>query len=168
MTPSEKMQLVINLARTAMDQGELPIAAMVFHNDQIISSAYTLEKAEKRFLVHAELLALMDADKQDLPFNVRGELELYTNLEPCMMCLGAAMSCFVGSVFYSLEAPMDGAVSFAQLKLADDSCDEIPSYNLPKITSGILREESRKLFAEYAQANIGNPMYDFAKSLADL
>ena len=36
-------------------------------------------------------------------------MELFTNLEPCMMCLGASISSFVGKVCYSLNAPSDGA-----------------------------------------------------------
>jgi tRNA(adenine34) deaminase len=162
-----KMERVIALAETAMARGEFPIAAVVFHGDTVIASAHTAENAEKRLLVHAELLALLDADARRLPPDTRRELELYTNLEPCMMCLGAAMSAFVGSVCYALEAP-DGAADFARRRLEEEACDSIPSYALPRIMNGVLRAESQALFRRFAELNAGTWMYAYAKALAEM
>ena len=32
------------------------------------------------------------------PLNKRKEMQLFTTLEPCMMCLGAAMSFYIGEI----------------------------------------------------------------------
>jgi len=58
VTPDEKMKYVIGLAERAMDNGELPIAAAVYNGDELVSSAYTTERADGRWLIHAELKAL--------------------------------------------------------------------------------------------------------------
>jgi tRNA(adenine34) deaminase len=162
------MRFVLRLAEDAIPQGELPIAAAIFHGDELISSAYTTERADGRWLVHAELKALLDADMKKLPFDIRVNLELYTNLEPCIMCLGAAMSCFIGHVVYSLEAPEDGAVELVRREYERRQITGLAGYHMPKITMGLLREESRQLFRRFAELNTGKPGVDFALSLANI
>jgi tRNA(adenine34) deaminase len=164
----EKMELTIKLAEEAMENGELPISAIIFLDDEIISKAYATEKTDKRFLVHAESKALLEADKKCFSVKDRKRMQLFTTLEPCMMCLGASLSFFIGEIYYALEAPMDGAVKFAQ-NLLQEECKEIPSYKLPKIEGGILREEAKELFKKYIRENKeGTFMFSFAKSLAEL
>jgi len=164
--PTEYMKEVLKLAEDALQQGELPIAAMIVLDGNIISSAVTSEKLEKRFLVHAELLALEKADKLS-PFpGKRMDAKLFTNLEPCMMCLGAVMSSFIGSVYYSLESPSDGAVEVA--KQWERSHEDFPGYKLPMIEGGILRKESKELFKKYTKLHSSGPMFEWAKSLAAL
>ena len=169
MTPNEKMEFVIELAKKAMDSGEYPIAAAVYHGDELISSAFTTEKADGRFLVHAEQKALMDADIKRLPFEVRFHLELYTTLEPCLMCLGAAISSFVGKVCYALEAPEDGAIGYVSREYEGRP---LGIWHFPEVSSGLLREKSIQLFCEYVEKNQDNNEYTgllgFAKSLAEL
>src|SRR5438045_1624330 len=108
------MRAALTVARNGLDKGELPIGAVVVLNDQIIASGYAMERSAQRFLVHADLLALDAADRiRPFPGN-RRDVRLYVNLEPCLMCLGAAMSFFLGEVYYGLESPGDGAVALVQ------------------------------------------------------
>lgn len=167
MNDEQKMKIVIDCAKDAMKKGEMPIAAVVFHGDDIISKAHTMEKEEGRFLVHAEQLALEEADRKKPMIRERKEMQLFTTLEPCLMCTGAAMSFFMGEIIYALEAPMDGAVDMVKENWKKD-CDEIPSYSLPVFKGGVLREEARSLFAEYADMVKSGAYHDFAKSLAEL
>jgi len=168
MTPNEKMQFVINLAKEAMEGGELPIAAAIYHGNELISSAYTSERADGRWLVHAEQKALMDADAKKLSLEIRSKLELYTNLEPCLMCLGMAMSSFIGKIYYALEAPEDGAIELVRAELEKRKVSGLSAYSFPKITKGLLRNQSIQLFREFAEQNKGKPGTNFALSLATL
>ena len=165
-TPKSYMQETLALAERALVCGELPIAALVVLDGRIIARATTREREEQRFLVHAELLALEQADRLR-PFpGRRRDCQLYTNLEPCMMCLGAAMSFFCGEIYYALESPSDGAVALAQRwERADQSFSE---YRLPAITGGMLREESIRLFQRYVDQHEPGPAWGWAKSLAEL
>src|SRR5688500_2253225 len=84
------MREALAVARAGLQKGELPIGAIVVVEGRIVASAHTMERGEGRFLVHADLLALEAADKLR-PFpGKRREASLYVNLEPCLMCLGAA------------------------------------------------------------------------------
>ena len=162
-TPEYYMQQVLTLAAEALEQGEFPIASIVVLDDEIISQATASEQREKRFLGHAELVALEEADKQQLSFAQRSRARLFTNLEPCLMCMGAAMSFFLGEIIYSLESPGDGAVELVRSWVRKE--EDIPGYQIPKITGGLLREESIRLFEEYVARREPGPMRDWAETL---
>jgi tRNA(adenine34) deaminase len=166
MDINEKMRLTLELAKKAMALGECPIAAIVFLDDQIIAENYTREFSERRLLVHAELNALIDADLGRYSFEDRKRMQLFTNLEPCMMCMGAAMSFFIGEIYYALESPADGAVDLA--RNWNPQSEDFGAYRLPKMTGGILREESQALFGTFAEQCPPGGLRDFALSLAKL
>ena len=100
MTAEEKMRLVLDLAQKALEENELPIACIIFDDDTIAAQSYASENKDKRLLVHAELKALLELDRKKYPQKKKRQMELFTNLEPCMMCLGASISSFVGRVCY--------------------------------------------------------------------
>ena len=164
--PEYYMRQVLKLAESALQQVEFPIAAVVVLDGAVISSAFTTEKKEGRLIVHAELHALLQADKLR-PFpGRRRDAALYTNLEPCLMCLGAAMSFRIGRIYYALESPSDGAV--ALVSNWQPSSGDFPEYQVPQIEGGILREESIRLFQRYVDKHPPGPMRQWAKSLAEL
>lgn len=161
MTVNEKMSLVIALAEKALEKNELPIACIIFHNDAIIAQSYTSEIEDKRLLVHAELKALMQLDQKRINAKEKMQMELFTNLEPCMMCLGASIASFIGSIYYSLDAPSDGAA-----KWAEKTWDEYhvkSAFSLPTITSGILETESKELFKKYVDIHKEGALVEWVK-----
>jgi tRNA(adenine34) deaminase len=160
------MRQVFELASEALEEGELPIASIVVLDDRIVSRATTSEKRERRLLGHAELSALEIADKAHLSYEQRRRAELYTNLEPCMMCMGACMSFSLGEIIYSLESPGDGAVELVRSWVRKE--EDIPGYQTPRISGGILREESITLFKRYVNQHQPGPMRDWAETLASL
>ncbi|KPU45878.1 tRNA-specific adenosine deaminase [Oxobacter pfennigii] len=163
MTFEEKMRLVLKLAEEGMLYGELPIAAIIFHDDEIVSKAYTTEKQDERYLIHAELKALLAMDEQKYPISARRKMQLFTNLEPCMMCLGAAIHSFVGEIYYSIESPTDGGVVW--MEKTWDGNHAVSSFKPPKVFSGILEKESRELFEEYLKICPNGSMHNWVKTL---
>jgi tRNA(adenine34) deaminase len=162
-TVNHFMREALKVARVGLEAGELPIGAVVVLNGKIIASAHTREKAEGRYLVHADLLALEEADRIS-PFpGKRRNTKLFVNLEPCLMCLGAGMSFFLGEIYYGLESPSDGAVELARKWQRRE--EDFPAYRVPTITGGILREESGALFLEYTVRNPTGPLSDWARTL---
>jgi tRNA(adenine34) deaminase len=165
--PAHYMRHVLALAADAFDAfGEFPIAAIVVLDDQIISSAAASERREKRFLGHAELVALENADRLRLSLEERRNAKLFTNLELCLMCMGAAMSFFLGEIYYGLESPGDGGVALIKEWIRKE--EDIPGYRLPSIIGGLLREESIQLFEKYISQSPPGPMRDWAETLTRL
>lgn len=160
------MHEALDVARAGMEAGELPIGAVVVVNNEIIASSYTREVAEKRFLVHADLLALEAADRLSPYPGKRRETCLYVSLEPCLMCMGAAMSFFIGGIVYALEAPGDGALGLVKRWQRQEG--DFPSYRTPEIIGPILRDQSIGLFKEYVARHNGGAMWEWAKSIAAL
>jgi tRNA(adenine34) deaminase len=165
-TAEHYMRQVLTLAAGALEQGEFPIASIVVLDGEIIAQATASEQREKRFLGHAELVALEMADKQQLSFDERSRSRLFTNLEPCLMCMGAAMSFFLGEIVYGLESPGDGAVELVRGWVRRE--EDIPGYQIPKITGGLFREESISLFDAYVARREPGPMRDWAETLTRL
>ncbi|MFC1522636.1 nucleoside deaminase [Elusimicrobiota bacterium] len=157
------MGKALDVARNGLNMGELPIGAVIILGNDVIASAFTSEQVEKRFLVHAELLALEKMDKLKLSYKDRQRARLFVNLEPCMMCLGAAMSSFVGELYYGLPSKGDGAVEMAKKWVRKES--DIPGYRLPDITGGILADETMSLFEKYVSMHNSGAMWEWAKTI---
>lgn len=160
------MRQILTLAAEALEVGEFPIAAIVVLDGKIIARATASERGERRFLGHAELIALEEADRLSLSFEDRRKATLYTNLEPCLMCLGAAMSFFLGKICYGLESPGDGAIDVVKAWVRKE--EDIPGYQIPEIRGGVLREQSIKLFKQYVLLQPPGPMREWARTLAGL
>ena len=76
------------------------------------------------------------------------------------------MSFFLGEIVYGLESPGDGAVVLAQTWVRNEN--DLPSYRVPRVTGGILREESIRLFKAYASRHETGLMRDWAETLTRL
>lgn len=108
-TPETFMKVTLAIAEDAMVFGEFPIAAILVLGDEIVARASTAEEREGCTFVHTEYAVLAEADTFGLSYSERHSAILYTNLEPCLMCMGAAMSFFLGEIYYGLESPGAGA-----------------------------------------------------------
>lgn len=160
------MREALKVAWLGLERGELPIGAVIVQDEQIVASAHTQEKAQGRLLVHAELLALEEADRIT-PFpGRRRDVKMFVTGEPCLMCLGAAMSFFLGEIYYGHEIPSDGAVSLVQQWERDQ--EGFPNYKTPRIEGDILREEGIALFREYVARHSSGAMWEWAKTIACL
>ncbi|MEY9930580.1 tRNA(adenine34) deaminase [Catenulispora sp. GP43] len=166
MTPEQMVQAAIETAEDGLDAGELPIGAVVVMGDQILGRAYTQDRGQSRRLVHADLLAMVQADER-LGWARRPQpLRLAVNLEPCVMCFGAAMTLGVAEIYYALESPADGASAIAP-HWQPASLD-LPGYAAPAMTSGILRRESRELFRRYCRTAPEGGFRGWAQSIGNL
>jgi tRNA(adenine34) deaminase len=165
-TAERYMRQALALAAGALEHGEFPIGAIVVLDDRILGRGTATEQREKRFLGHAELVALEAADRLQLTFEERRRARLFTTLEPCLMCMGAAMSFFLGEIVYGLESPADGGTGLVQAWLRKE--EDLPGYQVPRITGGLLREESLRLFEEYVSQRPTGPMRDWAETLTKL
>ena len=166
--PAHFMDAALRIAASGLERGELPIGAVVVLGDAIIASAHTTERAEGRLLVHAELRALELADRLK-PFpGKRRDVRLFTTLEPCLMCLGAALSFVLGEIHYALESPRDGALGLISAWQRDEAA--MPGYRLPLIQQhpDTARQQTIALFRDYTERHSSGGMWEWAKTLTQL
>ena len=160
------MRAALEMARIGLERGELPIGAVVVLNGEIIASAHTQEVEEGRLLVHAELLALEMADKIK-PFpGRRRDVQLFVTGEPCLMCLGAAMSFFMGKFTMGMRFPV--MARWLWCRGGDVNTEDFPNYQVPRIEGGLFRAEGIALFQEYVRRHQSGAMWAWAKTIARL
>jgi tRNA(adenine34) deaminase len=91
---------------------------------------------------HAEVLVLRQGADVLRNYRLAGTT-LYVTVEPCLMCVGAAVNARVATLVYGADEPKFGAVrslvDFAALKVN----------HRPEIVSGILADEARALLVEF-------------------
>jgi tRNA(adenine34) deaminase len=164
MTPDELVAAALSVAEEGLAAGEQPIGAVVALGDEIVGRAYTQEKALGRRLVHADLLAMLEADAA-LGWRSRPHpLRLAVNLEPCLMCMGTAMALGVREVYFGLESPSDGGAAAIAAWRSDPAT---PWFAAPLVTGGIRRDESRELFRRWCATVPDSPARRWAQTLAD-
>lgn len=165
MTPEDLVDAAIVVAEQGVTRGEMPIGAVVEMGGEIIASAFTQDRIQGRRLIHADLLAMNAAD-QLLGYQPRpAPLRLAVTLEPCLMCLGAAMALRVDEIYYGLESPADGGSRIAG---SWPHHPDLPWYRPPRMVGGIRRANVRDQFRRYCQTAPESGFRLWAQTLADL
>jgi tRNA(adenine34) deaminase len=81
------MQQAFFLAEQAYEENEIPVGAVVVHDDQIIGKGYNQTEKLNDPTAHAEMLAVSAACSTLRQKYLTG-CTLYVTLEPCPMCTG--------------------------------------------------------------------------------
>lgn len=102
------MVKAIQLAEKAFDEGEVPVGAIVVHNNQIVGKGYNQVERLNDPTAHAEMLAV-SAACDTLGEKYLSECILYVTLEPCPMCAGAIVWSKLGTVVFGASDSKAGA-----------------------------------------------------------
>ncbi len=93
------MKAALKCAKKALDEGEVPIGAVVVLDGQVISRGHNRRTKRQIATAHAEIEAIEKACKKLKSWRIP-DCELYVTLEPCPMCLGAAMNARVKKIYF--------------------------------------------------------------------
>ncbi|ARJ39074.1 tRNA-specific adenosine deaminase [Sporosarcina ureae] len=103
------MRLAIAEAEKAASLAEVPIGAVIVHNEQVIAAAYNLRETTQNAVTHAELSAIQIACEKIGSWRLE-DTTLYVTLEPCPMCAGAILQSRIPRVVYGARDPKGGCV----------------------------------------------------------
>ncbi len=134
------MQIALQQAQIALEEGEIPVGAVVVCQDKIIAKAYNQTERLKDVTAHAEMLALTAA-AHALGGKYLRNCTLYVTLEPCVMCGGALFWSQIGRIVIGAMDDKRG-------------CSKVsPKVYHPKthITTGILGEASQTMLRAFFQ-----------------
>lgn len=130
------MQEALMEARSAATAGEVPIGAVLVHDDKILSRSGNRTIRDNDPTAHAEIVVLREAARLLGNYRLAGST-LYVTIEPCSMCAGALIQGRVSRLVYGADDPKGGAVR---------SCFKILSHprvnHHVEVTPGILAAES--------------------------
>ena len=108
MTNDQAIILAIAEAKLAPAHGDVPVGAVVLHNNQVIARAHNEKELTKDPTSHAEILALRRASIH-LDSWYLNECTLVVTLEPCIMCAGALVNSRVSKLVFGAFDPKGGA-----------------------------------------------------------
>ncbi len=93
------MRKAIELLPLAEELGEVPVAAIIVKDGEIIASGYNRRGADSDPTAHAEIMALRAAGKKLGVWNLSG-CDMVVTLEPCAMCAGAIVNARIDNVYF--------------------------------------------------------------------
>ncbi len=139
------MGLALDMARVAYEKKEVPIGAVLVHENKVLASAYNQVEFFKDATCHAEILCIKEAAKKLGDFRLNGAT-LFVTIEPCIMCLGASILSRVKKIIWGCSDRRHGALG----GLVDLSGLKHPIHQIETL-SGLMEEEARSLIQMFFQ-----------------
>lgn len=137
------MQQALDQARRAFDADEVPVGAVIVHQDRVIAAAHNLRETLNDPTAHAEMIALTQAAEALGHWRLL-DCTLYVTLEPCPMCAGAVVQARLPRVIYGATDPKAGACHTLYQITSD------PRLNHQSlVVGGVLQDECRALLQEF-------------------
>ena len=144
------LQAAIAEARSAELSGEVPIGAIIVHQNEIIARGQNRVLRDHDPTAHAEIVALRHAGRALENYRLVGKDEkderctLYVTLEPCAMCAGAILHARISRLVYAARDPKGGACGSVL------SVMNHPALNhRVDVIEGILAEECSSMLTDF-------------------
>jgi len=139
------MRAALEQAREALRRGEVPIGAVLVQDGAIICRAHTSPTTLQDPTAHAEILALRSAGQRLTNYRFL-DTELYVTLEPCVMCMGAAVSARIERLVFGCADPKAGAAS-SLYQLGED----VRLNHRFAVEGGLLADEAAELLCFFIE-----------------
>ena len=139
----EFMQMALDQARLAPALGEVPIAAVIVMDGELLSQVHNFREVWQDPTAHAEVVAIREAATRLKTWRLTGTT-MYVTIEPCSMCAGAIIQARVSRLVFGARDPKAGA------------CGSV--FNLPserrlnhrvEVCGGVLELESQELMQTF-------------------
>lgn len=132
------MRQALREARCALEEGEVPIGAVVVAGDRIVGRGHNLVERLGDPTAHAEMQALTAATST-LGGKYLPECTLYVTVEPCIMCAGAIGWAQVGRVVWGADDAKKGYRRYS----------ESVFHPRAEVCSGVLAGECEELMTSF-------------------
>jgi tRNA(adenine34) deaminase len=130
-------------AEKALEENEVPIGAVIVHNNRIIGRGYNQVERLKDSTAHAEMIAITAASNY-MQNKMLDECDIYVTVEPCVMCAGAIILSKIKNVYFGTFEPKFGACGTLYNIIQNDK-----NNHRPNLFSGIYADESKSLLDEF-------------------
>ena len=143
---SKYMAEALREAKAALEEGEIPIGAVVICRGRIIGKGHNMTERLHDATAHAEMIAITAATEA-MGGKYLSDCTLYVTVEPCPMCAGALNWSQIGRIVYGAIDPKRGYSLFS------------PSLLHPKtqVSAGVLAEECAGLSLWPSYSTLSTP-----------
>ena len=135
------MREALRLAERAKKKGEVPIGAVVVAGGKIVGRGYNTRTRSQMATAHAEMRAIDRACKKLHSWRLP-DAELYVTLEPCPMCMGAALNARIARIYF-------GAYEQKGRSLTTELANANLLNHRVEVTGGVLQEECAAVLTSF-------------------
>lgn len=140
------MRQALDLAEQAANAEEVPVGAVVTLEGAVVGTGRNCSIERNDPSAHAEVVALREASLKIGNYRLPGAT-LYVTLEPCLMCVGAAVAARVERLVFGAADPKAGCLGGAY------DARELTFLNHRfAVTSGVCATQSGILLRNFFQA----------------
>jgi tRNA(adenine34) deaminase len=150
------MQQALREAQVAFDHDEVPIGALIVHDDvstgarRVIGLAHNQREQLRDPTAHAEMIAITQAAEAIGNWRLDG-CTLYVTLEPCPMCAGAIVLARIPRVVYGAADPKAGAVATLYQLLNDSRLN-----HRAEVVAGVLAGQCGEILSQFFRQKRSN------------
>lgn len=135
------MKSALKCAQKALEEGEVPIGAVVVSDGKIISRGHNRRTNKQIATAHAEIEAIEKACKKLKSWRIP-ECELYVTLEPCPMCMGAMLNARIKKVYF-------GAYEAKGRSMTDELSKSNLLNHTIEVEGGVMEEECADILSSF-------------------
>jgi tRNA(adenine34) deaminase len=139
------MKKALQEAQKAFDADEVPVGAVLVHENRVIAKGHNQVELLQDATAHAEILCITAASAVLGNWRLAGAT-LYCTLEPCPMCAGAIFAARLGRLVWAAPDLRLGANG----SWVDLFEKKHPMHKV-EVTSRILEEEAAELMVKFFQ-----------------
>ena len=136
------MAQALELARQAMETGDVPVGCVIVQKEQVVGRGRNRREQRQNALLHAEIEAINQACQALGRWRLE-DCTLYVTLEPCPMCAGAILQARIPRVVFGARDPKGGAMG-GVIDLFWEQFNHRPA-----VTAGVLVQQCAKLLREF-------------------
>ena len=141
---NDAMQLALDLAAKASQQGDVPVGAIVMNSlGEVVGRGFNTREVDNDPMNHAEVVALREAAIANGSWRL-DDHTLVVTLEPCTMCAGAAVQSRISRIVFGAFDEKAGAVGSLWDVVRDR---RLP--HRPEVVSGVLADECSAILSEF-------------------
>lgn len=137
-TDEKYMCLALNEAHIALENGEVPIGAVIVAGGAVVGRGHNLVETLCDPTAHAEIQAITAA-ASTLGGKYLPDCTIYVTVEPCAMCAGALAWSRIGRIVYGAGDPKRGYTTISERILHPKT----------KVQNGVLAAECEKLMTDF-------------------
>ena len=142
------MQQALEIAKSALAAGDVPVGALVLSPEgKVISTGFNRREIDSDPSAHAEIVALREAATVNKSWRLDGHTIVVT-LEPCAMCAGAIAQARIKTLVFGAWDAKAGAVGSVWDVLRDPR-----ALHQVEVISGVNQSECAAVLSEFFKNN---------------
>lgn len=132
-------------AQKAYSKDEVPVGAVIVKDNIIIARGHNLTEQLNDATAHAEMQSFTSA-AENIGNKYLNECTLYTTLEPCVMCAGAAYWTQIGKIVYGANDDKRGYSLIGKSLIHPKT----------KVVTGVMAEECSAILTDFFKNKLRN------------